>query len=67
MWNKLNIASSQVYIIYTYVFHIPTPVFLYTMYTGYTDILATGFQGTNNAVGPITLGLYSGMWAYDGW
>jgi len=34
---------------------------------GFTDHLATGFEGTETNPGKIAVGLYSGMWAYDGW
>lgn len=34
---------------------------------GNTEILATGFSGTNKQVGKIAVGIYNGMWAYDGW
>ncbi|CAD5125696.1 DgyrCDS13902 [Dimorphilus gyrociliatus] len=34
---------------------------------GQTAILATGFTGTNKQVGKIAIGIYNGMWAYDGW
>jgi len=34
---------------------------------GFTENLATGFEGTETNPGIIALGLYSGMWSYDGW
>jgi len=34
---------------------------------GYTENLATGFEGTETDIGVIALGYYSGMFAYDGW
>ncbi|ELU11396.1 hypothetical protein CAPTEDRAFT_194364 [Capitella teleta] len=37
------------------------------MIQGHTDILATGFDGTESSPGKIAIGLYNGMWAYDGW
>lgn len=36
-------------------------------YVGYTEHLATGFQGTVTNPGQIAVGLYSGMWSYEGW
>ena len=38
-----------------------------TLVSGHTEHLATGFDGTESNVGKIALGLYNGMWAYDGW
>lgn len=32
-----------------------------------TDILRSGFQGTTKNVGKIAIGLYNGLWSYDGW
>jgi len=37
------------------------------MAMGHTETLATGFEGTNTNIGQIAIGLYNGMWAYDGW
>jgi len=37
------------------------------LFQGYTEHLATGFEGTETNPGTIAVGLYSGMWAYDGW
>ncbi|CAD5111508.1 DgyrCDS814 [Dimorphilus gyrociliatus] len=34
---------------------------------GYTDSLKSGFKGTTTNVGKIALGIYSGLWSYDGW
>lgn len=34
---------------------------------GYTEHLATGFEGSETNPGKIAIGLYSGMWAFDGW
>lgn len=34
---------------------------------GYTEHLSTGFEGTETDVGLVILGLYGGMFAYDGW
>jgi L-type amino acid transporter 9 len=35
--------------------------------SGGTKHIASGFEGTKGSIGPIALGLYNGMWAYDGW
>ena len=35
--------------------------------SGHTQIMATGFEGTESNVGVIAIGLYNGMWAYSGW
>lgn len=37
------------------------------LFQGHTEHLATGFQGSETNPGKIAVGLYSGMWAYDGW
>ena len=34
---------------------------------GHTRYLASGFAGTEANVAKVTIGLYKGMWAYDGW
>ncbi len=34
---------------------------------GFTDTLATGFEGTNTNPGQIVAGFYSAMFAYEGW
>ena len=34
---------------------------------GNTQYLNTGFDNTNDNIGAIAIGLYNGMWAYDGW
>jgi len=34
---------------------------------GYTHNLSNGFGGTEGNVGKIAIGIYNGMWAYDGW
>ncbi|ELU11785.1 hypothetical protein CAPTEDRAFT_97936 [Capitella teleta] len=34
---------------------------------GHTQYLATGFEGTETNAGSIAIGLYNGMWAFDGW
>ena len=34
---------------------------------GKLEYLKTGFEGTNTNPGQIMLGLYSAMFAYDGW
>ncbi len=34
---------------------------------GHTEILSTGFEGTETSVGKIALGVYKGMYAYQGW
>ena len=34
---------------------------------GNTQYLATGFDGTEKKPGRVAIGLYNGMWAYDGW
>ncbi|ELU12167.1 hypothetical protein CAPTEDRAFT_123368 [Capitella teleta] len=34
---------------------------------GNTQYLETGFEGTEDNPGRIAIGLYNGMWAYDGW
>jgi len=36
-------------------------------FTGSTAYLSSGFSGTNGNIGQIAIGLYKGMWAYDGW
>jgi hypothetical protein len=38
-----------------------------TLCTGNTGHLATGFVNTETNPGTLAVGLYSGMWAYDGW
>ena len=46
----------------------PFHLILYVnMFSGYTEYLATGFDGSNTNVGEIAIGFYSSMWAYDGW
>ena len=35
--------------------------------SGRTRYLATGFADTETNVAKVTIGLYKGMWAYDGW
>jgi len=35
--------------------------------SGYTENLATGFDGTETNIGVIAVGFYGGMFAYDGW
>ncbi|KAK7076555.1 b(0,+)-type amino acid transporter 1 [Halocaridina rubra] len=37
------------------------------MAQGYTDHLATGFEGSTDSFGDIATAFYSGLWAYDGW
>jgi len=37
------------------------------LFEGYTTHLATGFEGSETNPGKVFIGLYSGMWAYDGW
>lgn len=37
------------------------------LFQGHTQNLATGFAGSETNPGRIAVGLYSGMWAYDGW
>jgi L-type amino acid transporter 9 len=39
----------------------------YFLPIGHTEYLANGFDGTEGNLGKIALGLYNGMWAYDGW
>ena len=36
-------------------------------FSGHTETIATGFEGTESNVGVIAIGLYNGMWAYGGW
>lgn len=40
---------------------------VYSIHAGHTEHLATGFDGTESNPGRIAIGLYNGMWAYDGW
>lgn len=42
-------------------------VFIVWTFSGYTEHLQNGFEGTNSNVGQIAIGFYSSMWAYDGW
>ncbi|ESO08465.1 hypothetical protein HELRODRAFT_190743 [Helobdella robusta] len=37
------------------------------LFQGETQYLSTGFNGTENKIGKLATGFYSGMWAYDGW
>lgn len=39
----------------------------YRVARGSTDTLASGFEGTETDAGKIFLGLYGGLYAYDGW
>ncbi len=39
------------------------PIFV----SGHTEILSTGFKGTETSAGKIALGVYKGMYAYQGW
>ena len=34
---------------------------------GSTAYLASGFDGTRGDIGQLAIGVYKGMWAYDGW
>ncbi|XP_021352770.1 b(0,+)-type amino acid transporter 1-like isoform X1 [Mizuhopecten yessoensis] len=34
---------------------------------GETEVLETGFEGTENSMSMIALAFYDGLWAYDGW
>jgi L-type amino acid transporter 9 len=34
---------------------------------GNDQYFSTGFDGTESKPGTVAIGLYNGMWAYDGW
>lgn len=53
-----------------YLFHGPfQKLYLFFFVAGNTQYLdtANSFENTNDNIGAIAIGLYNGMWAYDGW
>ncbi|KAJ8303517.1 hypothetical protein KUTeg_019913 [Tegillarca granosa] len=40
---------------------------IYTMATGSTEYIATGFEGTPSDFSLIAIAFYNGLWAFDGW
>ena len=40
---------------------------MYCLFTGHTQHLSSGFEGTETNPGKIAIAFYNGMWAYDGW
>ena len=53
-----------------FVFHLQKVItwrLCFVHFTGHTSYLETGFEGTESNAGKIAIGLYNGMWAYDGW
>ncbi|CAK1553321.1 unnamed protein product [Leptosia nina] len=40
---------------------------IYVLASGNTENLKKGFDGEKTSVGGVSLALYSGLWAYDGW
>lgn len=59
MWLALSLSGkpSQCVVFWEVMFHV----------SGYTEYLENGFEGTNSNAGEIAIGLYSSMFAYDGW
>ena len=37
------------------------------IWTGYTENLEIGFEGSATSVGQIAQAFYGGLWSYDGW
>ena len=60
---KIQLINIPKFVYFTYIHGLHN---CYTI-SGYTDTLATGFEGTNTNAGEIMLGFYSAMWSYDGW
>ena len=73
----LSVSSSSIFDLYTSPADCPRVLpphpfthphdFIWKLNPGYTENLASGFEGTESNPGTIALGFYSGMFAYDGW